>query len=264
MSKHKHEHGQSSNTMKPEQTMSAESLSSLQNQQAEGQAGVPEVEIQPGAEPDMADMVGQPGAQPGAVTTPEAQLAAAKAEIELLKAQLAELNDKYLRALAEQVNFRKRMTKEKEEYQQYALSTLLSDLIPVLDDFDRSLEAAAQSQNDVSKVIEGIRLVQKRLLDTLANKYGLARYDAEGSVFDPHMHEAMFSDQGDVTEPTVTQEFMPGYKLHDRVIRAAKVKVTVPANNGAEKAPAQMEKAQGQAQDESSTANSSSSGQNDV
>ena len=261
MSKHKHEHGQSSNTMKPEQTMSAESLSSLQNQQAEGQAGVPEVEIQPDAEPDMA---GQPGAQPGAVTTPEAQLAAAKAEIELLKAQLAELNDKYLRALAEQVNFRKRMTKEKEEYQQYALSTLLSDLIPVLDDFDRSLEAAAQSQNDVSKVIEGIRLVQKRLLDTLANKYGLARYDAEGSVFDPHMHEAMFSDQGDVTEPTVTQEFMPGYKLHDRVIRAAKVKVTVPANNGAEKAPAQMEEAQGQAQDESSTANSSSSGQNDV
>lgn len=76
MSKHKHEHGQSSNTMKPEQTMSAESLSSLQNQQAEGQAGVPEVEIQPDAEPDM---VGQPGAQPGAVTTPEAQLAAAKA-----------------------------------------------------------------------------------------------------------------------------------------------------------------------------------------
>jgi len=259
MSKHKHEHGQSSNTMKPEQTMSAESLSSLQNQQAESQAGLPEVEIQPDAEPAIG---GQAGAQAGAVATPEAQLAAAKAEIELLKAQLAELNDKYLRALAEQVNFRKRVIKEKEEYQQYAVSTLLLDLIPVLDDFDRSLEAAAQSQNDASKIIEGVRLVQKRLFDTLANKYGLTRYNAKGSVFDPHMHEAMFSDQGDVAEPTVTQEFMPGYKLHDRVIRAAKVKVTMPANNGAEKAPAQTEEAQDKAQNESSTANSSSSGQN--
>lgn len=241
--------------------MSAESLSSLQNQNAKGLAGMPEVEIQPGAEPTMAE---QAGAQPSAVTTPEAQLAAANAEIELLKAQLAELNDKYLRTLAEQVNFRKRIAKEKEEYQQYALSTLLMDLIPILDDFDRSLEAATQSQNNVSKVIEGIRLIQKRLMDTLTNKYGLTRFSAKDSVFDPHMHEAMFSDQGDVAEPTVTQEFMPGYKLHDRVIRTAKVKVTVPANKKAEKAPAQMEEAESQSQDESSTANSGTSGQNDV
>ncbi|MEN6492461.1 MAG: nucleotide exchange factor GrpE [Rectinema sp.] len=218
MSKHKHEQGQSSNEMKPENE---------QTQNQESQPLVPEVEVQPGAEE-------QQGNHPGAVNTPEAQLAAAKAEIELLKTQFAELNDKYLRTLAEQVNFRKRVVKEKEEFQQYAVSTLLNDLIPVLDDFDRSLEAVAQHQNDASKVVDGIRLIQKRLYDTLSNKYGLSRYESNGGVFDPRLHEAMFSDQGDVPEPTVTQEFMPGYKLHDRVVRTAKVKVTMPANqNGA-------------------------------
>jgi molecular chaperone GrpE len=216
MSKHKHEHGETSEGMKPENAQT-------HAQDQENQSLVPEAGAQPGAE-------GPEEAPAGAVNTPEAQLAAAKAEIELLKTQLAELNDKYLRTLAEQVNFRKRVVKEKEEFQQYAVSSLLSDLIPVLDDFDRSLEAVVQNQNDTTKVIDGIRLIQKRLYDTLSNKYGLSRYEAKGVVFDPHLHEAMFSDQGDVPEPTVTQEFLPGYRLHDRVIRTAKVKVTMPAN----------------------------------
>ncbi len=218
MSKHKHEHGETPKEMKPENEQA-------QTQNQENQPLVPEVEVQPGAE-------GQADSHAGAVNTLEAQLAAAKAEIELLKAQVAELNDKYLRTLAEQVNFRKRVVKEKEEFQQYAVSALLTDLIPVLDDFDRSLEAVAQNHNDTGKVIDGIRLIQKRLYDTLSNKYGLSRYETKGLVFDPHLHEAMFSDQGDVPEPTVTQEFMPGYKLHDRIIRTAKVKVTMPANPG--------------------------------
>lgn len=228
MSKHKHEQGASSDSMKQAQE---------QTQDQAGQPLVPEVEAQPGAE-------GEQGNQSGAVTTPEAQLAAAHAEIELLKAQLSELNDKYLRTLAEQVNFRKRVVKEKEEFQQYAVSTLLADLIPVLDDFDRSLDAVEQNKTDSAKVVDGVRLIQKRLYDTLSNKYGLSKYESKGGVFDPHLHEAMFSDQGDVAEPTVTQEFMPGYKLHERIIRTAKVKVTMPVPEsapGASAAPDQKE-----------------------
>ena len=179
----------------------------------------------------------------------ESQLAAANEEIARLKAQLDELNDKYLRILAEQVNFRKRVVKEKEEFQQYAVSMLLNDLIPVLDDFDRSLDAVAQNHNDVEKVIEGIRLIQKRLYDTLSKKYGLKQYKAEGTVFDPHLHEAMFSEKGDVHEPRVTQEFMPGYKLHDRVIRTAKVKVMMPANPA--EAPSRATEVSGETQDSS-------------
>jgi len=126
---------------------------------------------------------------------------------------------------------------------------LLNDLIPVLDDFDRSLDAVAQNHNDVEKVIEGIRLIQKRLYDTLSKKYGLKQYKAEGTVFDPHLHEAMFSEKGDVHEPRVTQEFMPGYKLHDRVIRTAKVKVMMPANPA--EAPSRATEVSGETQDSS-------------
>lgn len=217
MSKHKHEQGASSDSVKQAQE---------QTQDQSSQAQVPEAGIQPGAE-------GSQESQPGAVMTPEAQLAAAHAEIELLKGQVSELNDKYLRTLAEQVNFRKRLIKEKEDFQQYAVSTLLTDLIPVLDDIDRSIEAVEQHKTDVEKVAEGIQLIQKRLFDTLSNKYGLSKYESKDAVFDPNLHEAMFSDQGDVLEPTVTQEFLSGYKLHERIIRTAKVKVTMPAPGSA-------------------------------
>lgn len=232
MSKHKHEEEQQSEMRNQENS---------QAQNPENSPSAPESKIEHEAEPKQVDQ---------SATDLESQLAAANAEIERLKAQLEELNDKYLRTLAEQVNFRKRVVKEKEEFQQYAVSTLLNDLIPVLDDFDRSLDAVAQNHKDVEKVIEGIRLIQRRLYDTLSKKYGLKQYKAEGTAFDPHLHEAMFSEKGDVHEPKVTQEFLPGYKLHDRVIRTAKVKVMMPANPAG--APSKTTEARGETQDSAS------------
>jgi molecular chaperone GrpE len=232
MSKHKHEQEQQSEMRNQENS---------QAQNPENSPSAPESKIEHDAEPKQVNQ---------SATDLESQLAAANAEIERLKAQLEELNDKYLRTLAEQVNFRKRVVKEKEEFQQYAVSTLLNDLIPVLDDFDRSLDAVAQNHKDVEKVIEGIRLIQRRLYDTLSKKYGLKQYKAEGTAFDPHLHEAMFSEKGDVHEPKVTQEFLPGYKLHDRVIRTAKVKVMMPAKP--EGAPSKTTEARGETQDSAS------------
>jgi len=231
MSKHKHEQEQQSEIRKQE---------NLQDQNAQNAPSAQESTMEHGADKQQLNQ---------STSDLESQLAAANAEIARLKAQLEELNDKYLRTLAEQVNFRKRVVKEKEEFQQYAVSTLLNDLIPVLDDFDRSLDAVAQNHKDVEKVIEGIRLIQRRLYDTLSKKYGLKQYKAEGTVFDPHLHEAMFSEKGDVHEPRVTQEFMPGYKLHDRVIRTAKVKVMMPANPA--EAPSRATEVSGETQDSS-------------
>ncbi|MCX8013168.1 MAG: nucleotide exchange factor GrpE [Rectinema sp.] len=213
MSIHTHDHGKKHGEKSPEQGTSAHA----QPSEAQSVSGTQ-------AEAQAAEYTANQTAP-----SLETQLAEARAEIELLKIQLAELNDKYLRALAEQVNFRKRMVKDKEDAQKYAIQTLLVDLIPVLDDFDRSIDAALQSPEDGSKVLEGVRLIRKHFMDMLETKYGLRRFSAQGAVFDPHLHEAMFSDTGEVAEPTVTQEFMPGYMLHDRVIRSAKVKVTMPA-----------------------------------
>lgn len=217
MSTHTHDHEKKHRGKDPEQDTSVQSQMPVEQPQ-------PESQVQTG----QADQSAQP-AEEQLPASLETQLAEARAEIELLKIQLAELNDKYLRALADQVNFRKRMVKDKEEAQKYAIQTLLADLVPILDDFDRSIDAALQSPEDGSKVLEGVRLIRKHLMDTLENKYGLKRFSAQGAAFDPNYHEAMFSDIGEVEEPTVTQEFMPGYMLHDRVIRSAKVKVTMPA-----------------------------------
>jgi molecular chaperone GrpE len=157
----------------------------------------------------------------------KAALAESKRKMEDLQAKYNELNEKYLRVLAEEVNFRKRMTKEKEEAAKYALSGLLTDLIPILDDFDRGL-ASAEASKDFDKLHEGILLIQKQLSQMLENKYSLKRFESTGKVFDPNRHEALFAEAAAVEEPTVTEEYLPGYALHDRVLRTAKVRVKVP------------------------------------
>jgi molecular chaperone GrpE (heat shock protein) len=109
------------------------------------------------------------------------------------------------------------LSRKKEEFQQYAVSTLLNDLIPVLDDFDRSaLRLSHSIRNDASKVVDGIRLIQKRLYDTLSNKYGLSRYESQWWRFrsafarsDVLGSVAMYRSQ------QLPRKFMPGYKLHD-------------------------------------------------
>jgi len=116
MSKHKHEQEQQSEIRKQE---------NLQDQNAQNAPSAQESTMEHGADKQQLNQ---------STSDLESQLAAANEEIARLKAQLDELNDKYLRILAEQVNFRKRVVKEKEEFQQYAVSMLLNDLIPVLDD----------------------------------------------------------------------------------------------------------------------------------
>lgn len=157
----------------------------------------------------------------------KAELVEEKRKMEELQAKYNELNEKYLRVLAEEVNFRKRMTKEKEEAAKYAISGLLSDLIPILDDLDRGL-ASAEASKDFDKLHEGILLIQKQLSQMLENKYSLKRFESAGKVFDPNRHEALFAEAAAVEEPTVVEEYLPGYALHDRVLRTAKVRVKVP------------------------------------
>jgi len=170
-----------------------------------------------------------------------AELESAKGEIASLRAEAAELNEKYLRKLADEVNFRKRMAREKEETQKYAVASLLGDLVPILDDFDRGI-----SSSDVSKSFEqlheGVVMIRKQLSQMLENKYALQRFEPKGKPFDPNRHEALFAEPSDVEEPTVSEVYLPGYALHDRVLRTAKVRVKIPGakkpaqENGAEKA----------------------------
>ncbi|MCE1194928.1 nucleotide exchange factor GrpE [bacterium] len=172
-------------------------------------------------------------AEPAVSAAVAAELESAKGEIASLRAEVAELNEKYLRKLADEVNFRKRMAREKEETQKYAVASLLGDLIPILDDFDRGI-----SSSDVSKSFdqlhEGVVMIRKQLSQMLENKYALQRFEPKGKPFDPNRHEALFAEPSDVEEPMVSEVYLPGYALHDRVLRTAKVRVRIP---GAPQAP---------------------------
>jgi len=152
----------------------------------------------------------------------------AASRISALEDEVSSLKDQYLRKLADYENFRKRMFREKEDSVQYANTQILSDLVGVVDDFDRAVRSSETSK-DFQSLHDGVDMIRKRLLGLLESKYGLAGFSSEGEPFDPNMHEAVMSELGDCEEPVVIEEFVKGYKLRDRILRSAKVKVRMPA-----------------------------------
>ena len=157
----------------------------------------------------------------------EATETKAEDRIAELEKENADLKEQLLRKIADFDNYRKRMIKEKQETLDYANTNLLKDLLDSLDNFDRTIEAAATAK-DASSIADGVKMVSKGLVSLLENKYNLTSYGASGDAFDPEIHEAIGSAQGAVAEPTLAQVYLKGYKLKDRVIRHAKVMVTMP------------------------------------
>jgi molecular chaperone GrpE len=166
---------------------------------------------------------------------PGARVSSLEAEIAALREEISSLNDKYLRKLADDVNFRKRMAREKEDGQRFAVTALLGDLIPVLDDFDRAI-ASAEVAKEYAILHDGVALIRRQLGQVLEAKYGLTKIESLGKPFDPNRHEAVAVLQGgpeDGDEAVVAEEYLPAYGLHERVIRTAKVRVRMPAPKGA-------------------------------
>lgn len=159
-------------------------------------------------------------------------LRAKVAELEGRAAALTEecssLKDQYLRKLADYENFRKRMFRERDDSLKYANAGLLGDLVPILDDFDRAV-ASAEHAKDYRVLHDGVLIIRRQLGQTLEGKYGLLRYECVGQAFDPNVHEAVATEPGPVAEPTVAEELLPGYRLHERIVRTAKVRVRMPA-----------------------------------
>jgi len=168
-----------------------------------------------GNEPDSTQENGQK------TLTPEQKIAE-------LEGQLAEIRDQLLRKAAEFENFRKRMNQEKQSSIEYANQSLLLDIIPIIDDFERAIQAG-ESSTDYTSFLEGIKMIEKRFVSQLETKWGLKRFNSAGEVFDPNLHEAvMMEKSADVSEAVVQDDLMKGYMLKERVIRAAKVKVIMP------------------------------------
>jgi molecular chaperone GrpE len=145
---------------------------------------------------------------------------------------LSEYEDLLKRKQAEFENYRKRMQREFEDNRKYANSALVLDIVNVLDDFERAIESS-RSSKDFDTLLEGILLVEKQLKSTLESKYGVERIETIGREFDPTIHDAiMMEDSEKVNEDTVVESFQTGYRMHDRIIRPARVKVARAATAG--------------------------------
>jgi len=161
-------------------------------------------------------------------TSPEAGV---ETGLDRLGARLAELEserDAYLdqlkRVAADFDNYRKRAARDQEALVARAHERLVKELLPVLDDLERALQAA--SEHEEAKLEEGVRLVHRSLAAALERE-GLSEIETDGR-FDPHVHEALLAQPSDLDEGQVIQVLQKGYKLGDRVLRPARVVVATP------------------------------------
>lgn len=156
--------------------------------------------------------------------TPEEKIAA-------LEKENADLKDQLLRRAADFDNYRKRMMKEKQDTFDYANAGLLGDLLDSLDNFDRTIDAAKDAK-DAKAIADGIKMINKGLVKMLEDKYGLVAFGKEGDEFNPDEHEAIGRMEDEkAKKETLAQVYLKGYKLKEKVIRHAKVMVSVPKSN---------------------------------
>ena len=143
-------------------------------------------------------------------------------EVDRLAREKAELLDRLARLQAEFDNARKRSSREQQEFREYAVANAITPLLPILDSLDRAVHFEDASAADLHA---GVELISKQLLDALG-KLGLQVVHAQGEPFDPHQHQAIeMVETDEVPDGHVFDELQPGYKLKDRLLRPAMVRV---------------------------------------
>jgi molecular chaperone GrpE len=179
----------------------------------------------PGAQPLAEEGEPQAGAGEDREVLPGDPAAAPSVEVESLRAERDEYLDALQRLKAEFDNFRKRTARDQASLAARANERLVKELLPVLDDLGRALEAAAEHEE--AKLADGVQLVHRELSALLARE-GLAEIETDGR-FDPHVHEALLSQLSEAEEGSVIQVVQKGYRLGDRVLRPARVVVAAAA-----------------------------------
>jgi molecular chaperone GrpE len=198
-----------------------------------------EKHMDPGVQLEVESTEAAPEAQTSPASSElQSELEAARKEIESLRAQLEfsqtkgremmarikEDHDRALRAQADLENYRKRAQKEKEEVQKFGSERLLRDLLPVMDNLDRALEAAVKSP-DIDSFQKGVAMTRKAFEDSLG-RHGVKAFSAKGQPFDPRLHEAIQQvETADMPAGHVVQEVVRGFTLNERLVRPALVVV---------------------------------------
>jgi len=151
-----------------------------------------------------------------------------ESELEKVKAERAAYLDRAARIQAEFENYRKRSVREQQEFREYAVADAIKTLLPILDSLDRALKTNAASLEDFRS---GIELIDKQFHDALA-KLGVEPIEAQGEEFDPNLHQAVqMVDTNQAADNHVLDELQRGYKLKDRLLRPAMVRVARNTNH---------------------------------
>ncbi|MFA5250449.1 MAG: nucleotide exchange factor GrpE [Parachlamydiales bacterium] len=195
-------------------------------------------------QPESAELQNEKTVKPNPENQAEAK--AEKKPDEKMQSEKIDYKDKYLRALAELENFRKRSYKEKQETIHFSIENTVAEFLPVLDNFENALKFAASSSEEVKKWSSGFQMLLTQFKDVLYN-HGIVAFHSEGNHFDPRHHEAM-----EIVETTqhpdgmILEEFAKGYKSENRTIRPAKVKVAKRPRLQTAEEPALNQKNQGE------------------
>lgn len=171
---------------------------------------------------DTQDAAGGEGA---AEAVNEANNADVTAELEKLRAENEEIQQRLLRAQADFDNFRRRTVKEKEELGKYASAKLITELLPVIDNFERALNTTGDI-SDAASYVKGVEMIFRQLEGVLKAE-GLTPMEAEGQPFNPEFHQAIMQVESEEHEEGIVVEVVQkGYMLKDKVLRPAMVKVS--------------------------------------
>jgi molecular chaperone GrpE len=168
---------------------------------------------------DSSERAGEDVAQEGTAE----ECAPIIAELEEERARSAEYLEEAKRARAEFINYRRRIEQEMQQVRRHASEQIISQILPVLDDFHRAIEALPEGELE-NPWMQGILLIERKLWSILEAS-GVRPIEAIGKPFNPSFHEAVMVDEGAGGANTVVAEFQRGYMLHDRVLRPAMVKV---------------------------------------
>jgi molecular chaperone GrpE len=168
-------------------------------------------------------------------TPPQAQSADEAGEpVSPVQAELNELMERLKRTTADYLNYQKRVTREMAEFRKYANAEFAKEILVVVDDLERAMEVKSDSPS-ATAILDGVRITHEHLMALLA-RHGVTAIDAAGQPFDPQLHQAMMQQPSDEAPPmTVLSVLARGYRMHDRVLRPAKVIVSAaPAEKSVE------------------------------
>jgi molecular chaperone GrpE len=209
---------------------------------AGGDGGEPGAAV--GWEPRAGEEAPSAGTAPGTLPEASARIAELEAEVASRAAAARENEDRWLRERAELENFKRRMQRDKSEALRYANEPLLRDLLPVVDNLERAVRAAHETESGgaetraagasaLRSLVQGVEMVLQQFADVLS-RYGVERVAAARQSFDPAHHEALAQiESHEHPAGTVVEEHQPGYRLHDRLLRPAQVTVSkAPSGRG--------------------------------